>query len=391
MIDLSIFFNEPPSPTNNWMIQNQKVVIVSSQPIDGREKRSQTLNQIESAVNQQGVDIILNKSPEQINYFCLNLKELADRINDMNKTDKEEVESQDYALSSTGIKKILWDIRRHQKLENEQEEPIEKDDKKTKKILRSKSLIDLSENQKKMGLFDRAKLFLGLKNSKENQQQAPPTLLRRSSTKSYLNRIKKRSSELERFEKKRETAYAQAIACLDWLNNHSIVLESEGILRLSGAQTKIDEEIKRKNFEFYILNFKITKDEDVHIITGILKKHLRENPLIPEGLVDEYLAIAKSENIPDGLKKFITNLPKVEQLLMKKLCAILKQIADKQAKNKMTLENICTSLGCGCNLFDSSKIDTSLLLSLSTSASAAFVLMKNLIEHQEIFADDIKG
>ncbi|TFK05976.1 meiotic recombination protein SPO11 [Platysternon megacephalum] len=123
-------------------------------------------------------------------------------------------------------------------------------------------------------------------------------------------------------------------------------LDTEGILRVSGSQTRIKSLEEKLESDFYtgLFRWDEVRQNDV---SGLLKRFIRELP-IPL-LTAEYLpAFAAVQNIPDlkqrlqALNLLILILPEPNRNTLKALLEFLSKVVAREKKNKMNLWNVST-------------------------------------------------
>ncbi|NXX50861.1 RHG40 protein, partial [Tricholaema leucomelas] len=123
-------------------------------------------------------------------------------------------------------------------------------------------------------------------------------------------------------------------------------LETEGILRVSGSQTRIKSLEQKLERDFYTGLFRW---DDVHQndVSGLLKRFIRELPA--PLLTAEYLpAFAAVQNIPDmkqrlqALNLLILILPEPNRNTLKALLEFLSKVVARENNNKMNLWNVST-------------------------------------------------
>nr|XP_009669446.1 PREDICTED: rho GTPase-activating protein 40 isoform X2 [Struthio camelus australis] len=123
-------------------------------------------------------------------------------------------------------------------------------------------------------------------------------------------------------------------------------LETEGILRVSGSQTRIKSLEQKLESDFYTGLFRW---DEVHQndISGLLKRFIRELPA--PLLTAEYLpAFAAVQNIPDlkqrlqALNLLILILPEPNRNTLKALLEFLSKVVARENNNKMNLWNVST-------------------------------------------------
>uniref|UniRef100_A0A670KDI1 Rho GTPase activating protein 40 n=1 Tax=Podarcis muralis TaxID=64176 RepID=A0A670KDI1_PODMU len=123
-------------------------------------------------------------------------------------------------------------------------------------------------------------------------------------------------------------------------------LDTEGILRVSGSQSRIKSLEQKLESEFYTGFFQW---DEVHQndVSGLLKRFIRELPT--PLLTAEYLpAFAAVQNIPDlkqrlqALNLLILILPEPNRNTLKALLEFLRLVVTRERKNKMNLWNVST-------------------------------------------------
>lgn len=123
-------------------------------------------------------------------------------------------------------------------------------------------------------------------------------------------------------------------------------LDTEGILRVSGSQTRIKSLEQKLERDFYSGCFQW---DEVHQndVSGLLKRFIRELPT--PLLTAEYLpAFAAVQNIPDlkqrlqALNLLILILPEPNRNTLKVLLEFLRLVVTREKKNKMNLWNVST-------------------------------------------------
>jgi len=127
-------------------------------------------------------------------------------------------------------------------------------------------------------------------------------------------------------------------------------LETEGIFRLSGTKTEVDE-YKKQTEEGKDVPFKT--DTDPNVVTGVLKKFLREMPvpLLTFDLYDEWMDLfslemeEKEEQRIQQLKVVFQKLPELNRNTLVQLLQLCQNILKKVDVNKMTASNLSLVLG----------------------------------------------
>nr|XP_023960844.1 rho GTPase-activating protein 40 isoform X8 [Chrysemys picta bellii] len=123
-------------------------------------------------------------------------------------------------------------------------------------------------------------------------------------------------------------------------------LDTEGILRVSGSQTRIKSLEEKLESDFYtgLFRWDEVRQNDV---SGLLKRFIRELPT--PLLTAEYLpAFAAVQNIPDlkqrlqALNLLILILPEPNRNTLKALLEFLSKVVAREKKNKMNLWNVST-------------------------------------------------
>lgn len=150
-------------------------------------------------------------------------------------------------------------------------------------------------------------------------------------------------------------------------------MDTEGLFRVSAAKFEIDalkkqyeEGFKNKNLhqrifdQFPLFFFQkkkkigkvpdLTKVEEPHIVTGLLKTYMREcpEPLLTFNLCEQFFAADSIENGTEKLntvKNLIGQLPQVNRDTLAELFKLLTKIVEHQEKNKMTSNNLATVWG----------------------------------------------
>ncbi|KAM9284887.1 rho GTPase-activating protein 40 [Morus bassanus] len=123
-------------------------------------------------------------------------------------------------------------------------------------------------------------------------------------------------------------------------------LETEGILRVSGSQTRIKSLEQKLEREFYTGLF-LWDEVHQNDVSGLLKRFIRELPA--PLLTAEYLpAFAAVQNIPDlkqrlqALNLLILILPEPNRNTLKALLEFLSKVVARENNNKMNLWNVST-------------------------------------------------
>ncbi|XP_044842124.1 rho GTPase-activating protein 40 isoform X4 [Mauremys mutica] len=123
-------------------------------------------------------------------------------------------------------------------------------------------------------------------------------------------------------------------------------LDTEGILRVSGSQTRIKSLEEKLESDFYtgLFRWDEVRQNDV---SGLLKRFIRELPT--PLLTAEYLpAFAAVQSIPDlkqrlqALNLLILILPEPNRNTLKALLEFLSKVVAREKKNKMNLWNVST-------------------------------------------------
>ncbi|EMP38233.1 Rho GTPase-activating protein 40 [Chelonia mydas] len=123
-------------------------------------------------------------------------------------------------------------------------------------------------------------------------------------------------------------------------------LDTEGILRVSGSQTRIKSLGEKLESDFYtgLFRWDEVRQNDV---SGLLKRFIRELPT--PLLTAEYLpAFTAVQNIPDlkqrlqALNLLILILPEPNRNTLKTLLEFLGKVVAREKKNKMNLWNVST-------------------------------------------------
>ncbi|GAM19505.1 hypothetical protein SAMD00019534_026800 [Acytostelium subglobosum LB1] len=125
-------------------------------------------------------------------------------------------------------------------------------------------------------------------------------------------------------------------------------VQEEGILRMSGSSTEI-QEMKSILQKGETIDFSPNNKIDTHAVAGLLKLYLRE---LPDLLVPISLRIVSAEIIADrsstdddkivNVMELFKQVPKNEYNLMKHLIRFAKRITEQSEHNKMVLANVTT-------------------------------------------------
>lgn len=160
-------------------------------------------------------------------------------------------------------------------------------------------------------------------------------------------------------------------------------LSTEGIFRVSGSK-EIIFSLKKK---YDLANYPdLTKVEDVHVISGLLKLSLREmeSPLLTFKLYGDFL---KAVNGTDkaakitSLRTVVNKLPPANRSFLEYLMKFLRKVVQQSDQNKMSHKNLAIvmapnllrcasdSESCESPLLDSRKINTVVQLLIEESAT----------------------
>uniref|UniRef100_A0A060TE73 ARAD1D05346p n=1 Tax=Blastobotrys adeninivorans TaxID=409370 RepID=A0A060TE73_BLAAD len=130
--------------------------------------------------------------------------------------------------------------------------------------------------------------------------------------------------------------------CIELLSEKQALCE-EGIFRSNGAMTSIKR--LRRCFDMDHDLSLIDSNEDIHVVTGLLKLYLRELPggsILPQDLVEEATRLKdlEAEQRREGLRQAVQKLPKENFDLLSVLCTFLSEIVRYSDVNKMTSRNM---------------------------------------------------
>ncbi|KAM9296514.1 rho GTPase-activating protein 40 [Gastrophryne carolinensis] len=136
-------------------------------------------------------------------------------------------------------------------------------------------------------------------------------------------------------------------------------LEIQGILRISGSQTRIKSLQQRLERNFYAGLF--SWDEiNPHDVAGLLKLFLRElpAPLLTAEYLPAFTAVQKMSNLKQKLQALnllILILPQANRCTLKALLEFLSKVASQEKSNLMSLWNIATIMAPNLFLYRGSK------------------------------------
>jgi len=132
------------------------------------------------------------------------------------------------------------------------------------------------------------------------------------------------------------------VECCDYIRKQG--LDESGIFRLSGRASRINELRMQYNMAQV---FDINAEKEVHAVTGLLKRYLRElpEPLLTQEKFETVLAASTvySQNQEEGLvvlQQLVRDIPIANSHLLKYLCVFLAEVAAKSDINKMTEKNL---------------------------------------------------
>ncbi|KAJ3004921.1 UNVERIFIED_CONTAM: Rho GTPase-activating protein 15 [Siphonaria sp. JEL0065] len=119
-------------------------------------------------------------------------------------------------------------------------------------------------------------------------------------------------------------------------------IEAQGIYRLSGNAGTIG---KLKLAFNHGENIDLSTEDDINVVTGLLKSYFRElqNPLIPYEVYDQFIASSKLTDYNERLiqlKTLIQTLPSCNYNVLSYLLKHLKKVAEKSEINKMEQSNL---------------------------------------------------
>lgn len=161
-------------------------------------------------------------------------------------------------------------------------------------------------------------------------------------------------------------------ACISFIESSDEFLTSEGIYRKSGSQLRIEE--LEKKFADYPVNKdsveapppRFLEDQDIHTVTGVLKRYLRKlpNPVLTYQVYEPLISLVRDENLIEALplinskmtteskssesyffmvetiRKILLNIPEshfdVLRLLSKHVC----KVSSYSSINLMTIRNL---------------------------------------------------
>jgi hypothetical protein len=153
------------------------------------------------------------------------------------------------------------------------------------------------------------------------------------------------------------------VRCIDLLEDKGAIYE-EGVFRLSGSNATIRTLKERFDREFDV--DLVAMNADIHAVTGLLKRFLREirNPIIPMALDREFRAAMVMQDVllrVNKVRELTGRLPNESRDLLCVLCRFLLKITDNINLNKMNLKNLgivfSPTLHIPANVFVSLLVD----------------------------------
>jgi hypothetical protein len=135
--------------------------------------------------------------------------------------------------------------------------------------------------------------------------------------------------------------------CVDFIAQHG--LESEGIFRLAGNVTKV-EELSRLFLASDLATVGgITPTTDINVVAELLKKILRDlpEPIFTYKFHDEFIKLTDDavQGRASKFRELFEQLPLLNKEVLKYLFPLLRDVAKHSDKNLMTAENIATIFG----------------------------------------------
>lgn len=135
---------------------------------------------------------------------------------------------------------------------------------------------------------------------------------------------------------------AVVFRCIELLLEKQALCE-EGIFRSNGAMASIKR--LRRCFDMDHDVSLVDSNEDIHVVTGLLKLYLRELPggsILPQDLVEETTRLKDldAEQRREGLRQAVQKMPKENFDLLCVLCTFLSEIVRHSDVNKMTSRNM---------------------------------------------------
>lgn len=127
---------------------------------------------------------------------------------------------------------------------------------------------------------------------------------------------------------------------IDWLLENAI--DSEGLFRVSGAFHEV-QQTKSKMLQGKYVN--LDELNNPNLVAGVLKMFLVEmpDPLLTFDLYDDFIDAQLIKNVEQRLSSIssvISNLPKANREILKRLAFLLSKINENSKQNKMTSNNL---------------------------------------------------
>lgn len=138
----------------------------------------------------------------------------------------------------------------------------------------------------------------------------------------------------------------------------------EGLFRLNGSNSAI-ENLKSQFNTYYDIDL-VALDANIHAVSGLLKRYLRDipNQIIPSPLEGELLQVMEIPDTAIRIKELsnkINYLPVESRDLLAVLCGFLNHVLENNHLNKMSIKNLCIvfspTLHIPFNLFASFLFD----------------------------------
>jgi hypothetical protein len=157
-------------------------------------------------------------------------------------------------------------------------------------------------------------------------------------------------------------------------------LDTEGLFRVTGPMGQVRvlaEELNKGQFEL------LRGHNDPHVLTGILKKFLKElpNPLIPRDKYEIFISTARERDLSirtSKIKKLIEDLPLCHYHTLAVLIRHLIKIEAHSKSNKMTKRNLCIVFGPTLVRMGTNEENATLVTDMNHTYTVIETLMNNV-------------
>ncbi|KAM4712873.1 LOW QUALITY PROTEIN: rho GTPase-activating protein 18 [Anableps anableps] len=164
-------------------------------------------------------------------------------------------------------------------------------------------------------------------------------------------------------------------------------LDTEGLLRIPGAATRVKSLCQELESSFYDGTFQ-WKQVKQHDAASLLKLFIRElpHPLLTVEYLNAFIAVNKlptKKQQLQALNLLVLLLPEANRDTLKALVEFFQRVIDQQAKNKMTLNNVSVVMAPNIFMFKGfrSKVTEQQEFSMATSTAN---IVRLLIRYQNL-------